>query len=167
MKVYLAKSNKSSVQDIIFLNDLFRKYNIEVVEHKGGTYSYLPIKKTDYLFLVAPANNVTYRYEGTKLHTGKGTGSEVKYFRERVDMDNAYALIPGTTLVYPIIHIQHSDAEEWATDFYKLTLADISLKEADYKRMFHQISSRKTTEQKQPESKKNIIDFKDIDFSDL
>ena len=74
LKVYISKSNQANPDTLIFVRELLKKHNVEVVEYSGGKYSSKPLGHSDVLVCIS--------YPGAKeediVLTGKGIFSEVE-----------------------------------------------------------------------------------------
>lgn len=54
-KVYFSKSKSGNFDDIVKVRNILSKYNIEVIEFMGGTYSSIPLLQSDILLVLPPS----------------------------------------------------------------------------------------------------------------
>lgn len=86
-KVYLSKSNASDPDEVMLVRKHLAKYDVEVVEFRGGNYSHDPMLECDVLLVLPPKNGLTPfgtvdvgrgQFEQiTKWHTEKGWSSNM------------------------------------------------------------------------------------------
>ena len=82
-KVYLAKSNRANPDVVSSVRQIISKYNVEVVEFKGGAYSHKQLLECDMLIIV-PSMDTLWREEGITL--GKGLYEQINVFEEHSDI---------------------------------------------------------------------------------
>lgn len=58
-KVYLSKSNASDPDELMLVRKHLAKYDVEVVEFRGGNYSHDPMLECDVLLVLPPKNGLT------------------------------------------------------------------------------------------------------------
>ena len=58
-KVYLSKSNASDPDEVMLVRKHLAKYDVEVVEFRGGNYSHAPMLECDVLLVLPPKNGLT------------------------------------------------------------------------------------------------------------
>lgn len=80
-KLYLAKSNKANPDDVMRVRQLFSRFEIEVVEFTGGTYSHKPLKECDYLLIIPNLKEVKKTNSETYISLGKGLHEQIKFFK--------------------------------------------------------------------------------------
>lgn len=78
-KVYLAKSNRANPDLVSSVRQTLSKYDVEVVEFKGGTYSHKQLLECDVMVIV-PATDTLWREEGIIL--GKGLYEQLQAFED-------------------------------------------------------------------------------------
>jgi hypothetical protein len=76
-KVYLAKSNRANPDVVSSVRQTLSKYDVEVVEFKGGAYSHKQLLECDVMVIV-PATDTLWREEGIIL--GKGLYEQLEAF---------------------------------------------------------------------------------------
>jgi hypothetical protein len=84
-KVYLAKSNRANPDLVSSVRQTLSKYDIEVVEFKGGTYTHKELLACD-LMVIVPATDTIWREEGIIL--GKGLYEQLSAFERNSDIGN-------------------------------------------------------------------------------
>jgi hypothetical protein len=82
-KVYLAKSNRANPDVVSSVRQTLSKYDVEVVEFKGGTYSHKQLLDCD-MMVIVPATDTIWREEGIIL--GKGLFEQLEAFEEHSDI---------------------------------------------------------------------------------
>lgn len=78
-KVYLAKSNRANPYVVSSVRQTLSKYDVEVVEFKGGAYSHKQLLECDVMVIV-PATDTLWREEGIIL--GKGLYEQLQAFED-------------------------------------------------------------------------------------
>lgn len=78
-KVYLAKSNRANPDVVSSVRQTLSKYDVEVVEFKGGAYSHKQLLECDVMVIV-PATDTLWREEGIIL--GKGLYEQLQAFED-------------------------------------------------------------------------------------
>jgi hypothetical protein len=76
-KVYLAKSNRANPDVVSSVRQTLSKYDVEVVEFKGGTYSHKQLLECD-IMVIVPTTDTIWREEGIIL--GKGLYEQLEAF---------------------------------------------------------------------------------------
>jgi len=84
-KVYLAKSNRANPDVVSSVRQTLSKYDVEVVEFKGGTYSHKQLLDCD-MMVIVPATDTIWREEGIIL--GKGLYEQLEAFEQHSDIGN-------------------------------------------------------------------------------
>jgi hypothetical protein len=84
-KVYLAKSNRANPDLVSSVRQTLSKYDVEVVEFKGGTYSHKQLLECDVMVIV-PATDTLWCEEGIIL--GKGLYEQLEAFEQHSDIGN-------------------------------------------------------------------------------
>jgi hypothetical protein len=82
-KVYLAKSNRANPDVVSSVRQTLSKYDVEVVEFKGGAYSHKQLLECDVMVIV-PATDTLWREEGIIL--GKGLYEQLQAFEQHSDI---------------------------------------------------------------------------------
>jgi hypothetical protein len=76
MKVYLAKSNRANPDLVARVRQTLSKYNLEIVEFKGGAYSHDSLLQCDRMIIVPAEGDVTEDYR----IIGKGLYEQINVF---------------------------------------------------------------------------------------
>jgi hypothetical protein len=84
-KVYLAKSNRANPDVVSSVRQTLSKYDVEVVEFKGGAYSHKQLLDCD-MMVIVPATDTIWREEGIIL--GKGLYEQLEAFEQHSDIGN-------------------------------------------------------------------------------
>lgn len=84
-KVYLAKSNKANPDLVMEVRKILSKYDVDIIEYKGGTYTNKPLLECDYLFIVPDSNNVEYDDGFINTRIGKGLYNQIFDFEKLID----------------------------------------------------------------------------------
>ena len=84
-KVYLAKSNRANPDVVSSVRQTLSKYDVEVVEFKGGTYSHKQLLECD-IMVIVPATDTIWDEEGIIL--GKGLYEQLEAFEQHSDIGN-------------------------------------------------------------------------------
>jgi hypothetical protein len=84
-KVYLAKSNRANPDVVSSVRQTLSKYDVEIVEFKGGTYSHKQLLECD-IMVIVPATDTIWREEGIIL--GKGLYGQLEVFEQHSDIGN-------------------------------------------------------------------------------
>ena len=84
-KVYLAKSNRANPDVVSSVRQTLSKYDVEIVEFKGGTYSHKQLLECD-IMVIVPATDTIWREEGIIL--GKGLYEQLEVFEQHSDIGN-------------------------------------------------------------------------------
>lgn len=77
-KIYFAKSNKANPDHIILVREILSRFDVEVVEYKGGAYSHKPLLECDML-VVLPDLTENEDYE-SEVALGKGLYDQMNAF---------------------------------------------------------------------------------------
>lgn len=83
-KVYLAKSNRSNPDDVSRVRTLLSKFDVEIVEFKGGAYSHKPLLECEYLIVVPDLSerNDEYVEDDDYVPLGKGLHEQIEAFND-------------------------------------------------------------------------------------
>jgi hypothetical protein len=84
-KVYLAKSNRANPDLVSSVRQTLSKYDVEVVEFKGGAYSHKQLLECD-MMVIVPDTHTIWREEGIIL--GKGLYEQLEAFEQNSDIGN-------------------------------------------------------------------------------
>lgn len=84
-KVYLAKSNRANPDVVSSVRQILSKYDVEVVEFKGGAYSHKQLLDCDVMVIV-PDTHTIWDEEGIIL--GKGLYEQLEAFEQHSDIGN-------------------------------------------------------------------------------
>lgn len=76
-KVYLAKSNRANPDVVSSVRQTLSKYDVEIVEFKGGTYSHEQLLECD-IMVIVPDTQTIWHEEGIIL--GKGLYEQLEAF---------------------------------------------------------------------------------------
>lgn len=90
-KIYLAKSNKANPDDLISVRGLLSKYDVEVVEYKGGTFSHKPMLECDKLFILPDLSY--YNEDEDILGIGKGLHQQIEEWKTYKDSEEVYMIV--------------------------------------------------------------------------
>lgn len=94
-KVYLAKSNRSNPTHVSRVRAELEKYNLEIVEYSGGSYSNKPLLNSDYLVVIPDLSNYDFDYHINNEYKndydesenfiilGKGLYNQISEFRAK------------------------------------------------------------------------------------
>jgi len=77
LKVYLAKSNRANPDVVTRARQILSKFNLEIVEFKGGSYSHKQLLECDYLVVVPEGLN------SSEVSVGKGLYEQIKTFKRQ------------------------------------------------------------------------------------
>lgn len=83
-KVYLAKSNRANPDCVSAIRSKLTEFDIEIVEHKGGSYTHDKLKECDLLIVVPDLSNFDGDYD-TEITIGKGLHEQIATFRNKSD----------------------------------------------------------------------------------
>lgn len=95
-KVYLAKSNRANPDVVSSVRQTLSKYDVEVVEFKGGAYSHKQLLECD-MMVIVPATDTLWREEGIIL--GKGLYEQLQAFEQHSDIGNVMMVCDGELTV--------------------------------------------------------------------
>lgn len=97
-KIYFAKSNKANPDDVMKVRKLLSKYDIEVVEYSGGTYSNKPLSECQYLLVLPDLTTL----EDDVVCLGKGLHQQIESFKNKSNIimlknicDNNMIIVDG------------------------------------------------------------------------
>ena len=79
-KVYLAKSNRSNPDVVIRVRQILSKYNVEVIEFKGGAYSNKQLLTCDYLIIIPDLSE--YEEDEHMVTFGRGLYDQLHDFKK-------------------------------------------------------------------------------------
>jgi len=79
-KIYFAKSNKANPDHIILVREILARFDVEVVEYKGGTYSHKPLLECDML-VVLPDLTEDEDLNESEVAIGKGLHDQISAFQ--------------------------------------------------------------------------------------
>jgi hypothetical protein len=79
-KIYFAKSNKANPDHIILVREILARFDVEVVEYKGGSYSHKPLLECDML-VVLPDLTECKDLNEEEVGLGKGLYDQIKAFK--------------------------------------------------------------------------------------
>lgn len=94
-KVYLAKSNRSNPTQVSRVRAELEKYNLEIVEYTGGSYSNKPLLNSDYLVVIPDLSAYDFDYHVNNEYKdgydeaenfvmlGKGLYNQISEFRAK------------------------------------------------------------------------------------
>lgn len=92
MKVYLAKSNRANPDVIMTARNILSRFNVEVVEHKGGAYSHKPLLECDLLIVIPELSDDNYENE-EYVAVGKGLFEQIQAFKRNGSYNKSDTLI--------------------------------------------------------------------------
>lgn len=78
-KIYLGKSNRANPDHVMLVREALSKFDVEIVEFKGGTYSHKPLLECDKLIIIPDLNDIS-DYDTIPL--GRGLHEQVEAFNE-------------------------------------------------------------------------------------
>ena len=78
-KIYFAKSNKANPDHIILVREILGKFDVDIVEYKGGSYSHKPLLECDML-VVLPDLTEYEDLNETGVSLGKGLFEQITAF---------------------------------------------------------------------------------------
>ncbi len=78
-KIYFAKSNKANPDHVMLVREILGRFDVEVVEYKGGPYSHKPLLGCDML-VVLPDLTENEDYE-SEVGLGKGLFDQIQAFQ--------------------------------------------------------------------------------------
>ena len=79
-KIYFAKSNKANPDHIILVREILARFDVEVVEYKGGAYSHKPLLACDML-VVLPDLTENKDLNESEVALGKGLYDQMNAFK--------------------------------------------------------------------------------------
>jgi hypothetical protein len=129
-KVYLAKSNRANPDVVSSVRQTLSKYDVEVVEFKGGTYSHKQLLECD-IMVIVPATDTIWGEEGIIL--GKGLYEQLEAFERHSDIGNVMVVCNEQLTIGEIdsYWVQNGDdyIEYGLMDFYDNDDNDLKLSE--------------------------------------
>jgi hypothetical protein len=148
-KIYLAKSNKVNPDDLMAVRVRLSKFDIELVEFKGGSYSHKPMLECDMLLVLPDLSEHDIDFDTAAIPIGKGLNSQIgewKYqhkgdcfiFTEIADYDCYLTPIKDLDVVDEDDYVNHSVAviDYSELDSFNDRFADLFKKPSNKKRMF-------------------------------
>lgn len=123
-KVYLSKSNESNPTEVALIKKILQdKFDIELVEYTGGTYTNLPLRKCDKLIIIPPQ----LCGNSDKALIGAGQMGQIRDFLN-VGKDRCDILI--VDFVHDAVVTddddEYQEAEIHVSEFYDATILDIN-----------------------------------------
>lgn len=91
--IYLAKSNRANPDHVMAVRDLLNRYDVEVVEFKGGAYSHKPLLKCDMLVVVPEFDEENNEENQEWLPIGKGLHEQIQAFTRQRQHHNKCDLL--------------------------------------------------------------------------
>ena len=114
MKVYLAKSNKANVNDLLMVRSLLKDNSeIELLEYAGGEYTSRDSSGADLLISIPEDNS-------NPIILGKGLYNQLK------DNDNSYIVVTGSNNNIKVVKFDQSKLEILNEDYIKYAAFDYS-----------------------------------------
>jgi hypothetical protein len=95
-KIYLAKSNKANPDQLMAVRAMLSRFDVDVVEYNGGTYSHKPMLECDKLFILPDLSN--YDEDEDCVGIGKGLHQQIETWHNQNNQkdDEVYMIVnPG------------------------------------------------------------------------
>jgi hypothetical protein len=111
-KIYLAKSNKANPDQLMAVRAMLSRFNVEVVEYNGGTYSHKPMLECDKLFILPDLSN--YDEDEDYVGIGKGLHQQIAEWKTYKSSE-VYAVVNDSDDYYlrEVIDLDINDSDDY------------------------------------------------------
>ena len=92
-KVYLAKSNRANPDHVMAVRETLNRFDVEIVEFKGGAYTHKPLLACDMLIVVPEFDEDNDEENQEWVNIGKGLHEQIEAFRRNVSSNKCDMLI--------------------------------------------------------------------------
>jgi hypothetical protein len=80
--IYLAKSNRANPDAVSAVRTLLKRFDVDIVEFKGGPYSHKPLLDCEMLIVVPELSDDEYNDDEEYINLGKGLFDQINAFKD-------------------------------------------------------------------------------------